>query len=202
MKITAENGKISLKLLKRVMKFSSYVGLTWMGDLQNPIIKTYSEDNITRIEESTEDRIRYVLKTVIDHELSNKIDIIRYYIKAADKDTITEVNSVAVKFPDEPRIIKALLWNLKNKNHINIILESMKALYAFNNPDIDEKVKELIEKLKVEKPKLNKRGEIDNLMEKKPRIYKVKRKKNLRKSIFDNLEKLTNMVEKKVGSTL
>jgi len=196
MKLTALKGRISLKLIKRVCRFSYSVGLSWMCDLSHPIVKPSYDDSLIKIEESSPKKIKYVLEEITKNDVEGKIDIMCYYITAANLDTCNIVNSFAIKFPDSPKLIKALLWVLRHKTHGLLTSEALKALYAFNQPSIDEKVKKILDKKLTDNPQFDKGGELATLMEKKPRFYKTKSQPTSEGSLvsrsLQNLMKILN----------
>jgi len=142
-----------------------------MCDTEHPVVKLGPDDSLIRIEESSQKKIKFVLEEVLKSD--NKIDVICYYIQSANIETCNVVNSFALRFFDS-KVIKTLLWVLKNKNHGYIITETMKALFAYNNKDVDDRIKKIIDKRSLDNPNFDRGGELANLMDKKPRSYKFK----------------------------
>jgi len=96
--------------------------------------------------------------------------VICHYTINANYKTCQVTNSYAVKFLTDPRIPKALLYQLSTKKHSIIIQEAIKALLSFNDSKIDAKIEKIIKKRRREKG-FDRQGECIRLLEWKPRKY-------------------------------
>eukprot|EP01125_Pyxidicula_operculata_P015580 TRINITY_DN5306_c0_g1_i1.p1 TRINITY_DN5306_c0_g1~~TRINITY_DN5306_c0_g1_i1.p1 ORF type:complete len:448 (-),score=73.68 TRINITY_DN5306_c0_g1_i1:153-1496(-) len=167
-KIVAQNGKLSRILMEQMMEYDKTSALCLMSDVRYPIV--YPDFELELPDESVADRLDYVLSQLIENHTPNRIDVICYYAINADHRTCEVANKYAVMFKEDPRILKALYYQLKHNSHGNIITESLKALLSLNKPEIDQKIADIVARRKKEKG-FDRQGECDRLLEFKPRKY-------------------------------
>jgi len=171
MKLCASDGKMTLRLLHRIMDYDKAIALSWISDLRSPIIVTEKEGEDRESEEdTTPSRLAWVLQQITENISPNQIDIICHYTINANYKTCVVTNPCAIKFKSDPRIEKALFYQIQTKKHGIIIQEAIKALLSFNDPEIDKKLEGIIADRKKEKS-FDRQGECERLLEHKPRNY-------------------------------
>jgi len=175
MHIISKQGILPLRLIQRIFNFDKKEALAWMCDVQHPIIclrrQTSTSLGLDDLDDPLGKRLAWVLSTIVENTPPNKIDVICHYTINANYKTCAIANEYAVMFKEDPRIKKALFYQLARNSHGNVVTEALKALLSFSDPEIDRKITRIIKKRKKHDKHFDKVGECDRLLEHKPRNY-------------------------------
>eukprot|EP01130_Rhizamoeba_saxonica_P015516 TRINITY_DN6982_c0_g1_i3.p1 TRINITY_DN6982_c0_g1~~TRINITY_DN6982_c0_g1_i3.p1 ORF type:complete len:462 (+),score=80.06 TRINITY_DN6982_c0_g1_i3:77-1462(+) len=98
MHFCAIHGKISLKLLKRVMAHDPEVALAWICDVSHPIVQLDPDEDNYTVDDQPVNILRWALSKIVEHNSDNVIDVLCYYIKNETHDTCVLVNTFALNF--------------------------------------------------------------------------------------------------------